>query len=231
MDRTDKLKYLREEERHEIAWIGHRLGWFLAAESFLLTAAVMSHSGDYQWWYGTAATLALGLFGVVLALRAHLAIRAAQEVVHAWLLLEQRLCPESEQASKDDWGYWVRLPRPMHRGGDFSKDLLHTVAAKYHLSVPMAVVYVWILVSCLAIVHSASVMPSLLVFTPTEAQLKFVAMALLLLLVFGIGVWCAFRQDGLSVGQGGKELRAHRKLADRATPRPDAKAEQVPAPR
>src|SRR3712207_502453 len=36
------LKWSREEERHEIDWIGHRLGWMLISQSFLITAAIYS---------------------------------------------------------------------------------------------------------------------------------------------------------------------------------------------
>ena len=75
------LKWSREEERHEIGWIGHRLGWMLICQSFLITAAIVAQSTDYEWWYGFAVSSILGVIGVWLSLRGILAIRAAQTVI------------------------------------------------------------------------------------------------------------------------------------------------------
>lgn len=211
-EKLEQLRNLREEERHEIGWIAHRLGWFLAVESFLLTAAIMSHSHDYEWWYGTVATLVLGLFGVVLAARAHLAVKAAQAVINGWLVLEHDLCPKDDQDSRRDWGYYRRLPRPVHLAGDYKKDFLHTVAVKYHLKLPMAVVYAWIFVFAVAVVHSASTMPACLIFTPTDPQVVFVSLAAALLECAILGLLVYFRRDSTSVRKGSDELRTHDKL-------------------
>lgn len=225
MDRIEKLKHLREEERHEIGWIAHRLGWFLGAESFLLTAAIMSHSDDYQWWYGTAATFALGLFGVVLARRAHLAVNAAQRVLHGWLVLEHQLCPKKDQDAEHSWGYWYRLPRPLHLTGDYRQDLLHSVASKYHLTLPMSVVYAWILVFCLAVIHSASKMPYELTFTVKGLKIVFVGVALLILVLSGIIIEIYFWEDSTSVRVGGDQLRSDNMPSVEATSQRDTQKE------
>jgi|LakMenEpi03Aug12_release.lakeMendotaPanAssembly.Ray.scaffolds.fasta_scaffold164445_3 hypothetical protein len=141
----EKLCFLREEERHEVSWIGHRMGWLLLAQSFLMTAAIMAQSNDYPWWTGTASTFILGCLGTWLAIRGGLAINAAQDVIHAWLKRERQVvqaCPELMR---------LRLSRPLHQPVTNSEDHLHDVAIKFHTRSMLPMVFTWLLLYAVAI--------------------------------------------------------------------------------
>lgn len=47
-EKVMRYMYTREEERHEIGWISNRLSWLLICQSFLITAAIMSQSNNYE---------------------------------------------------------------------------------------------------------------------------------------------------------------------------------------
>ena len=134
-----QLRWLRDEERHEIAWVGHRLGWMLLAQSFLITAAIMGQSKAYPWWCGTVVTFILGCLGTWLSIRSGLAIKAAQSVTHAWLMREQHLCMTRNPELRT-----YRLFRPMHEGRPLEEDRLHTVAIKLHTGIHIAFIVTWI---------------------------------------------------------------------------------------
>lgn len=133
----EQLKFLREEERHEILWIGNRLQWMLLCQAFLMTAAIMSLSKDYPWWTGLAVSLVLGTLGSWLALRGGLAIRAACDVIEAWLKREKNLCDMHPDLLK------YRLNRPAHVDDNLLNDASHCIAAGLHLRMHRAFAIAW----------------------------------------------------------------------------------------
>jgi hypothetical protein len=149
-----RLQFLRAEERHEIEWISHRLGWLLTCEAFLLTAAVVAQSGDYQPWFGPAATLLLGSFGIFLAFRGLLAVESAHAVLTAWLLLERKLAEMSNDDYYDNYRYWYRIPRPFHLQRPLSEDVLHTAASSFHRQLPLAVIILWAAIFGLSVIYA-----------------------------------------------------------------------------
>jgi hypothetical protein len=214
------LDYLRNEERHEISWITNRLGWFLTTESFLFTAATVGQAKDYDWWFATASTLVLGSFGVTLAVRAHLAVKAAQAVLTGWLMVEQELCPPKAQQERE-WGYWRRLPRKMHLGCKPEDDALHAVAARFHRHLPRFVIAVWIFLYATALTHSTYSMPALrdinLHLTFSQGVFSTIAIAVPLALIGGLWRYC--KKDAADLLTEADEL--HGKLEHRR-PKPSA---------
>jgi hypothetical protein len=44
----DEFKFIREEIRYQNTWLGMRLSWYVAAQSFLMTAFAISSNGAMQ---------------------------------------------------------------------------------------------------------------------------------------------------------------------------------------
>jgi hypothetical protein len=155
-DYEQALQWSREEERHEVTWIGHRLGWILISQSFLLTAAIMVQSGDYKpWWFGCIATGILGMLGVWLSLRGILAIRAAQIIIdEGWLSQESYICQLANVEQTTSLDDLYRIPRFAHQKyGNLEKDILHQQAIKLHINIGWAFVYVWVAIYSLGIIR------------------------------------------------------------------------------
>ena len=144
-DALEQLRWAREEERHEIAWIGHRMGWVLLAQSFLITAAIMAQSKDYPWWCGSVVAFILGCLGAWLAIRGNLAIRAAQVVIASWLRREQLVCLKHGGLTP------YRLHRPVHKGEPSEKDPLHNVSVKFHAKMVWPIIVTWVLLFLVAL--------------------------------------------------------------------------------
>lgn len=136
-EKLNYLRFLREEDRHEITWINHRLGWMRVSQSFLMTAAITAQSTNYAWWWGMPATFILGTVGVWLALRGALAVRCAVAVSEAWLMAETKFCERKPGGP--------RIPRAMALTGIAKDDHLHGVACKLHLNMHVPLVFAWFL--------------------------------------------------------------------------------------
>lgn len=132
------LRWMREEERHEITWIGNRLSWMLLAQSFLITAAVVAQSNEYPWWWGPIATLILGCLGVWLAIRGGIAVRAAQNIIHLWLKREKEVCRENESLQM------YRVSRELHDGKPWTADPMHAAAIQLHLAMDKTLIWAWV---------------------------------------------------------------------------------------
>lgn len=145
------LKWSREEERHEIGWIGHRLGWMLICQSFLITAAIVAQSNNYDWWYGFAVSSILGVIGVWLSLRGILAIRAAQIVIdNGWLANVRKLFKVAGQDLE-----WYRINRDLYVDGTSLKDdCLHREAIRLHLRIGWMFIVAWVAIFILGFITS-----------------------------------------------------------------------------
>lgn len=156
-DYEQALQWSREEERHEVTWIGHRLGWILVSQSFLLTAAIMAQSEEYPWWHGSIATGILGIFGVWLSLRGILAIKAAQIIIdEGWLAQECYICKLADEEGITKLNDLLRIPRLLQQKPEnLKKDILHLQAIKLHINIGWAFVSVWVAIYSLGIVLGA----------------------------------------------------------------------------
>lgn len=207
------MQFLRAEERHEIEWISHRLGWFLTCEAFLLTAAVVAQSGDYQPWFGPAATLLLGSFGIFLAFRGLLAVESAHAVLTAWLLLERKLAEKSSD-DYDDYRCWYRIPRPLHLQRPLAEDVLHTAASSFHRQLPIAVIILWIALFGLAVIYALARMREHWLGVMGRKE---IAAILMTIIIGGVvtcyGIAAAFRSLR-NVREAAIALETHNKLAN-----------------
>lgn len=145
------LRWSREEERHEINWIGHRLGWMLICQSFLITASIVAQSNNYEWWYGFAVSSILGVIGVWLSLRGILAIRAAQAVIDNGWLARVRDLFKSAGKELD----WYRINRELYKHETpLEKDCLHQEAVKLHLNIGWMFIVAWAAIFILGFITS-----------------------------------------------------------------------------
>jgi len=151
-DLEKALKWSREEERHEISWIGHRLGWLLVSQSFLITAAVVSQSDDFSWWYGIVISIVLGKLGIWLSFRGLIAIKAAQIVINeGWLKNAANIYSKSGDKLK-----YLTIRRNLHLSKNSQQsiqgDVFHNEAIKLHLNIGWAFIIVWIIIALLGVV-------------------------------------------------------------------------------
>jgi hypothetical protein len=146
----EQLRWSRDEERHEVTWIGHRMGWVLLAQSFLMTAAIMSQSNDYPWWHGTVVTLILGCLGIWLAISGGLAVRAAQSVIRAWLQREREICKTNKAFVT------LRLNRQLHHKELGETDHLHDVAIRFHTLMMYPLIAAWSLLYIVSVCSGLS---------------------------------------------------------------------------
>lgn len=147
------LRWSREEERHEIGWIGHRLGWLLVSQSFLISAVVVTHANSYRWWYGIVVAILLGMLGIWLSTRSLFAIQAAQTIIdRGWLSKASQIYKQAG-SSLD----YTRINRPLHSIGYEDKntphDVLHIEALKLHMNIGWAFLLVWIVIVMIGIVN------------------------------------------------------------------------------
>lgn len=150
------LRWSREEERHEIAWIGHRLGWLLVSQSFLIATAVLSQSDDFSWWYGIVISIVLGKLGIWLSFRGLIAIKAAQIIIdEGWLKKAGSIYSANKYIRKN-----LTIPRKLHVSNNCQQvvidDDFHKEAIKLHLNVGWAFIFVWIIIMMLSVVSALS---------------------------------------------------------------------------
>ncbi len=230
---VEQLHWLREEERHEISWIDHRLQWMLLSQSFLMTAAITAQSNEYPWWCGAVVTFILGFLGSWLALRGGLAIRAAQAVIQAWLRREQELCAA---ANNKTVLRHFRLNRPMHQGEPLTNDSLHSVAVKLHEWMHPVFVTAWLLLflsACAVGLHQKAINPQTVSNAPIIFQVSpvtlFLATALTALIAAVALFYFRMGPDFQAVERGAKQLEPIlRATAETPTPPEEGSNERQP---
>ena len=189
---TKKLKWSREEERHEITWIAHRLGWMLICQSFLINAAIISQSDSYPWWFGFISSIVLGILGVWMSIRSILSVKAAQAIINEGWIHKAQCIFDKANGELDDY----RLHRVAHQPkANLNNDPFHAESVKLHLNVGWFFVFTWIAIFIIGFFRSfTSKFPDFPIFqfTPIgfiETPIGFIKIGIVTLVVL---VLCFF---------------------------------------
>jgi hypothetical protein len=104
-EKMEKLKYYRQENRHEWNLLSNRVSSYITSQSFLVTAyAVSMGNQNPKWgdWFTLIFPLIVSIIGVATSLRARPGINGAVKILKLWHKKQDRLFFQNpDEAEKD----------------------------------------------------------------------------------------------------------------------------------
>jgi hypothetical protein len=159
--KLEKLKYYREEDKHEWNLLSNRISSYITSQSFLVTAyAVSMGNQNPRWgsWFTLFFPLILSFIGIATSYRALPGITGAVRVIELWHKKRDKLFfqnPEKDRQEKDTRMDDFRDDRPMKNAnyqGEKSIDEIHNRSLQFAITAPWLFGASWFCFAVLTII-------------------------------------------------------------------------------
>jgi hypothetical protein len=159
--KLEKLKYYREEDKHEWNLLSNRISSYITSQSFLVTAYAVSMGNQHpKWgsWFTLIFPLILSFIGISTSYRALPGITGAVKVIELWHKKRDRLFlqnPEKDHPEKDARMEDFRDDRKMKNSsyqGEKSIDEIHNRSLQFAVTAPWLFGISWVFFAILTII-------------------------------------------------------------------------------